>query len=159
MPASAAADVLGTLGDTVAGTVVIDATNPLNDTYSDLTVVGTSITEQLAALAPQAKVVKAFNTVFASRHGNTSEAGQPLDGYYAGDDQTPRPPSRELLASLGYHPIDAGGLRMARTLEELALLNITLNARNGWSLAERLEARRSHRLTRRQLQTMPTPNS
>jgi 8-hydroxy-5-deazaflavin:NADPH oxidoreductase len=30
-------------------------------------------------------------------------------------------------------PIDAGGLRFARTLEELAFLNISLNAANGWA--------------------------
>jgi predicted dinucleotide-binding enzyme len=39
VPAAAAAEVLGQLGDT--GAVVVDATNPLNDTYSDLTTSGT----------------------------------------------------------------------------------------------------------------------
>jgi predicted dinucleotide-binding enzyme len=39
----------------------------------------------------------------------------------------------QLLTSLGFRPVDAGGLRMARSLEELAFLNITLNVRNGWS--------------------------
>ncbi len=133
VPAGVAGDVLDELGDAVAGTVVVDATNPLNDTYSDLTTVGTSVAEQLAAQAPQAKVVKAFNTVFASRHGNTSEGGQPLDGFYAGDDESAKATVAQLLTSLGYRPIDVGGLRMARSLEELALLNITLNVRNGWS--------------------------
>jgi 8-hydroxy-5-deazaflavin:NADPH oxidoreductase len=44
-----------------------------------------------------------------------------------------REPGRERGASLGYRPIDAGGLRMARTLEEMALLNIVLDVRNGWT--------------------------
>lgn len=133
VPAAAAAEVLGQLGDAVAGTVVVDATNPVNDTYSDLTTVGTSNAEQLAAQAPQAKVVKAVNTIFASRLGNPSEGGQPLDAFFAGDDAAAKATVGQLLNSLGFRPVDAGGLRMARSLEELAFLNITLNARNGWS--------------------------
>ena len=39
----------------------------------------------------------------------------------------------ELASSLGYRVIDAGSLRMARSLEEMAFLNITLNATNGWA--------------------------
>jgi NADPH-dependent F420 reductase len=134
VPAAAAAEVLGQLGDAaVAGTVIVDVTNPLNDTYSDLTTSGTSHVEQLAAGAPQAKLVKAFNTILASRLGNPHEDGQPLDGFYAGDDEAAKDTVAQLLGSLGFRPIDAGSLRMARSLEELGFLNISLNARNGWS--------------------------
>ncbi len=131
VPAAAADDVLGQLGDTAA--VVVDATNPLNDTYSDLTTTGTSHAERLAAAAPQVKLVKAFNTVFASRLGNATEGGRALDGFYAGDDAAAKETVANLLASLGFRPVDAGSLRMARSLEELAFLNISLNATNGWS--------------------------
>ncbi|MCE7003061.1 NAD(P)-binding domain-containing protein [Kibdelosporangium philippinense] len=130
VPASAAAEVLSQLGEDA---IVIDATNPLNETYSDLTTTGTSHAEALAAAAPNVKLVKAFNTVFASRLNNSNEDGQPLDGYYAGDDEAAKAKTAELLQSLGFRPIDAGSLRMARALEELAFLNITLNARNEWS--------------------------
>lgn len=128
VPAAAAADVLRELGEVDA--VVVDATNPLNDTFSDLTTSGTSHAEQLAAVAPGVKLVKAFNTVFASRLGNPS---QELDGFYAGDDEAAKAVVERLLTSLGFRPIDAGGLRMARALEEMAFLNITLNVCNGWS--------------------------
>ena len=131
VPAGAAAEVLGQLGD--VGAVVVDVTNPLNETFSDLTTSGTSHAEQLAAATPQVRLVKAFNTVLASRLGNPSEGGQPLDGFYAGDDEQAKATVAQLLTSLGFRPIDAGGLRMARSLEELGFLNITLNARNGWS--------------------------
>jgi 8-hydroxy-5-deazaflavin:NADPH oxidoreductase len=134
VPAAAAAEVLDQLGEAaVAGTVVVDVTNPLNDTYSDLTTSGSSHAEQLAAGAPQAKLVKAFNTILASRLGSPSEDGQPLDGFYAGDDEAAKDTVAQLLSSLGFRPIDAGGLRMARSLEELGFLNISLNVRNGWS--------------------------
>jgi NADPH-dependent F420 reductase len=131
VPAAAAADVLGELGD--SGAVVVDATNPIDESHGDLTTNGTSHAEQLAAAAPGVKLVKAFNTVFASRLGDASEDGRPLDGFYAGDDEAAKQTVADLLASLGFRPIDAGGLRMARSLEELAFLNITLNARNGWA--------------------------
>jgi 8-hydroxy-5-deazaflavin:NADPH oxidoreductase len=134
VPAAAAAGVLGRLGDAAApGTAVVDVTNPLNDTFSDLTTSGISHAEQLAAAAPQLKLVKAFNTILASRLSNPSEDGQPLDGFYAGDDEAAKATVAQLLGSLGFRPIDVGGLRMARALEEMAFLNITLNARNGWS--------------------------
>ena len=77
-------------------------------------------------------MVKAFNTVFAARHASPTEQGVPLDGFLAGDDEAAKAVVAELVGSLGYRSIDAGGLRMARALEEMAFLNITLNARNGW---------------------------
>ncbi|ANZ40392.1 hypothetical protein BBK82_34605 [Lentzea guizhouensis] len=131
VPAGVAADVLAEIEDT--GAVVVDATNPLNESFSDLTTAGTSHAEHLAAAAPRVKLVKAVNTVLASRLGNATEDGSPLDGYYAGDDEAAKQVVAELLSSLGFRPVDAGGLRMARSLEELAFLNITLNARHGWS--------------------------
>jgi hypothetical protein len=131
VPAAAAGDVLGQLGDTSA--VVVDATNPLNDTFSDLTTGDTSHAEQLAAARPGVRLVKAFNTVFASRLGNAPEGDRALDGFYAGDDEAAKETVANLLASLGFRPVDAGSLRMARSLEELAFLNISLNARNGWA--------------------------
>jgi NADPH-dependent F420 reductase len=133
VPAAAAPQVVTELGDSVAGKVVVDSTNPMNDTYTDLTTDGTSVAEQIATTAPRAKVVKAFNTIFASRHMDPQQDGAPLDALYAGDDESAKSTVAELASSLGYRPIDAGSLRMARTLEEMALLNITLNARNGWS--------------------------
>jgi hypothetical protein len=85
-------------------------------------------------------VVKAFKTIFASRLGNASEGGQPLDAFYAGDDEQAKATVAQLLTSLGFRPVDAGGLRMARSLEKLAFLNIILNARNGWSWQSVVEA-------------------
>jgi predicted dinucleotide-binding enzyme len=38
----------------------------------------------------------------------------------------------ELLSVMGFRPLDAGDLSAARALELMALLNINLNARNGW---------------------------
>jgi 8-hydroxy-5-deazaflavin:NADPH oxidoreductase len=131
VPYGALADVLADLGGSVDGKVLVDVSNPLNPTYTGLAS-ATSAAEEVLALAPRAKVVKAFNTVFASRHGRPTEAGAPLDAFYAGDDAASKATVAELAKSLGYRPIDVGDLRMARHLESMAFLNIRLNASNGW---------------------------
>jgi 8-hydroxy-5-deazaflavin:NADPH oxidoreductase len=133
VPHGAVEGIVAELGDALNGSVVVDATNPLNDTFTDLVTVGTSAAEQLQARVPGAAVVKAFNTLLASRHAAPTEDGTPLDAFIAGDDSAAKNTVAELATSLGYRPVDAGGMRMARSLEELAFLNITLNATNGWA--------------------------
>ncbi len=86
VPHGAVAGIVAELGEALAGKVVVDATNPLNDTYSDLTTSGVSAAEQLQQQVPGATVVKALNTVFASRYAAPTEDGQPLDAFLAGDD-------------------------------------------------------------------------
>jgi 8-hydroxy-5-deazaflavin:NADPH oxidoreductase len=132
VPASVAGEVVAQLGSALDGVTLVDATNPLNASFSDLAIEGTSAGQDLQAKAPRAHVVKAFNTVFASRYAQPSENGVKLDAYLAGDDEAAKARVAEYAASLGFHPVDAGGLRMARSLEEMAFLNITLNARNNW---------------------------
>jgi NADPH-dependent F420 reductase len=134
VPYGAVAEVAADLAPVVAGKIVIDATNPLNESFSDLVVdTTTSGGEAVAQQLPGASVVKAFNTVLASRLGSPSEQGAPLDAYYAGDDADAKAVVGEFAESLGFRPVDAGSLRMSRALEEMALLNIVLNASNGWA--------------------------
>jgi NADPH-dependent F420 reductase len=133
VPHGAVSGVVAEIADALAGKVVVDATNPLNDTYSDLTTAGVSAAEQLQQQVPGAKVVKALNTVFASRYAAPSEGGEPLDAFVAGDDEQAKAAVAGLVESLGFRPVDVGSLRMARSLEELAFLNISLNATRGWS--------------------------
>ena len=126
-------DVLADIGDALAGKVVVDVTNPVTADYSDLAVEGTSAAEEIQGKAAAARVVKAFNTVFASLQTDPVIDGVPVDGLVAGDDEEAKGKVLELVRSLGMRPIDAGGLRMARALEQMALLNMGLQLRNGWS--------------------------
>jgi NADPH-dependent F420 reductase len=130
VPSTAVASVLDDIRQNVAGTIIVDPTNPSAD-HPELLQSG-SMAETVAVLAPDAKVVKAFNTIFASRLNDPVIDGEPLDGFYAGDDEVAKQDVASLLAEMGYRPIDVGELMTARVLEAMAVLNFTLNARNGW---------------------------
>jgi NADPH-dependent F420 reductase len=133
VPGTDAAAVVAEVAPVLDGAVVVDATNPLNATFSDLAIEGTSGSETVAKAAPGVPVVKAFNTIFAGRYAAPTEAGAPLQVLVAGDDEAAKQIVSKLAASLGFAPVNAGGMRQARALEEIAFLNITLNATNGWA--------------------------
>lgn len=132
VPYGALTDVTAAIGDAATGKVVIDATNPLTADGSGMAVSDHAGAEEVAAQLPGAHVVKAFNTVFASKQADPVTDGTVLDGFYAGDDDDAKRTVADLLAAIGYRPVDAGPLAAARALEHMAFLNISLNARNGW---------------------------
>ena len=119
------------LGAELGGKVVIDISNPLNETYSGLsTEPGTSAAETIqAALPADVKLVKAFNTTFAGTLLEGQVNGQPLDVFIVGDDEAAKTTVAALAQSGGLNPIDVGGLERAQQLEGLALLGITLQPR------------------------------
>jgi predicted dinucleotide-binding enzyme len=124
--------VLAELGDALAGKVVVDVTNRVDPANPGSTMDGTSAAEQIQARAPGARVVKAFNTAFASRQADPVVDGIALDAFIAGDDDQAKQAVAELAGAIGFRPIDAGPLVMARALEAMALLNITLQLRHNW---------------------------
>lgn len=85
VPHTAVAGIADELSDALTGKVVVDSTNPVNDTYSDLVTTGVSAAEELQRRLPGAHVVKAFNSILAGRHGNPVERDLPLDAFIAGD--------------------------------------------------------------------------
>src|SRR5207237_4229645 len=58
--------------------------------------------------------------------------GSRLDGFVAGDDEAAKQKALEFIESIGFRPLDAGPLAMARALEAMGLLNIVLQIRNNW---------------------------
>ena len=125
----AANEVSGEIRDRVAGKTIIDVTNPMKPDYSGLATEGTSAAEEFQKLLPEAKLVKAFNTIFASNQAHPSED---IDGYVAADDEGAKQQVISLVESIGFKPVDVGPLRAARYLEGMAVINIGLNAQNGW---------------------------
>ena len=123
-----AAPALKALG-TLDGKVVVDVTNPLTPDYMGLTIGHTtSAAEEIAKAVPNAHVVKAFNTVFASvlAEGASLGDGKTVPVFVAGDDAQAKATASELARSIGFDVIDAGALKNARYLEPLAGLNIYL---------------------------------
>ncbi|MBI3745032.1 MAG: NAD(P)-binding domain-containing protein [Chloroflexi bacterium] len=136
VPYTEAIRVAGEIAVDAAGKVLVDATNPLKADYSGLsTVGGPSGAERIQKAAAATKVVKAFNTVFASLQANPGLNGQAADALIAGDDAAAKATVAGLASSIGLRPIDAGSLVGATELEALAWLNIALQLRTGgnWS--------------------------
>ena len=123
-----AVDVVEHYGDALAGKILVDITNPFNADASGLaTTTGNSVSEQIAAAAPEGThVVKALNMIF---RGVLAE-DEPLDVFLAGDGAEAKTRVAAFLESMDMRPRDAGGLEMAHALEWAGLLLVGL-ARNG----------------------------
>ncbi len=118
--------------DQLVGKVVVDITNPVNETFDGLVVAPDgSATDELAALAPGARLVKAFNTTFAGPLTAGEVAGHKLDVLIAGDDEDAKNKVAALARDGGLTPIDAGPLKRARELEAAGLLHMGLQSTLG----------------------------
>ena len=133
VPFDAVAQIASDLNSELAGKIVIDVTNPLAPDLSGLSTNGLSAAELVQQAAPDALVVKAFNTVLAGNQADPSVDSVQLDGFVAGDDAEAKDTVAGLLDQIGFRSIDVGPLSAARYLEGMAFLNIALNARNGWA--------------------------
>ena len=81
------ADFAATHRAALAGKIIVDIANPLDATYTGLTLQpATSAAEELARAAPGSTVVKAFNTVPAPTLLATEIDGASLDTFVASDD-------------------------------------------------------------------------
>jgi predicted dinucleotide-binding enzyme len=107
------------VGDALAGLpewdgrILVDTTNNLESmrpTVADLGVATAS--EFVADRAPGARVVKAFNTLYAqyiAADPRRAEGRQLL--FYAGDDEAAKAGFHTVADALGFAPVDAGTLR------------------------------------------------
>lgn len=112
--------------------IVIDATNPIAPGLSGL-LVGTNSSgaEEIARLAHNARVVKAFNTTgfdnMTAPHYPAGDLFMPV----AGDDVDARNRVIALATQMGFDGVDMGGLASARYLEPWAMVWIELAMRRG----------------------------
>jgi len=130
IPFVACGGALGSLALALAGKIVVDATNPLREDWSPLPLTDAdSAAHHIAALLPGARMVKAFNTVFAdvmTADGLQRRGGQRLTAFIASDDSEAAATVAALATSLGFAPLPVGGLAQARHLEAMAHLNIAI---------------------------------
>ena len=128
VPATAAVEVVRSLGKRLDGKVVVDCNNPL--TWQDGPVWAPpaegSLAAALAAAAPGAHVVKGFNTFGAEFHADPARAGAAAQVFLAGNDADAKKRVSEIATTAGFRPVDAGPLRNAAVLENFAILWIHL---------------------------------
>jgi predicted dinucleotide-binding enzyme len=118
-------DVLKQAGD-LAGKILVTCSLPMDDDDTDLIVAHTaSGAEVLARKATGARVVSAFGTVpsevlYATFEARAGDLRPSL--VYCGGDESAKQIAACLIRDVGFDPVDAGPLQMARYLEPFTLL-------------------------------------
>ncbi len=137
-------DVLKQAGD-VSGKVIVSCSLPMNADDTALVIAHTSSgAEELAKRLPKARVVSAFNTVPSEVLFGVFEAGRKGNRpslVYCGDDASSKETAAKLIRDVGFEPVDAGPLRIARYTEPFALLvaQLAYEGNEGPELAYRFE--------------------
>lgn len=130
VPYPAVAAVLAERGESLAGKVVVDITNPLDfETFDSLTVPADSSTAaEIAAALPESRVLKAFNTNFAGTLASGAVGELSTTVLIAGDDADAKSLLAGIVSAAGLKAVDAGSLKRARELEAVGFLQLTLAA-------------------------------
>jgi predicted dinucleotide-binding enzyme len=125
-----------------AGKVVIDTTNPLDfsSTPPRLSVGHTdSLGEQIQRLLPEARVVKAFNTVGSHLMVNPKFSEGRPDMFICGNDEDARKVVSQVCEHFGWGVIDLGGIEASRHLEPMCLVWVLHGFRSGgWNHAYKM---------------------
>ncbi|MCL5319070.1 MAG: NADPH-dependent F420 reductase [Thaumarchaeota archaeon] len=113
----------------LSGKILLDVTNALKPNTKELAVgYSTSAAEEISKIAPQAKVVKAFNTVLAEVVENPSFGAHKPSIFVASDDKDAKKKIMDLANQIGFKAYDAGPLKNARLLEPLGKLDMDLSS-------------------------------
>jgi 8-hydroxy-5-deazaflavin:NADPH oxidoreductase len=124
VPGSVALDVARSLAKDLEGKIVVDCNNPL--VWKEGPVWNPpaegSLAAAIAKAAPGSRVIKGFNTFGAEFHDNPRNA----QVFFAGDDADAKKILTEIATRAGFRAVDAGPLRNAPVIENLAILWIHL---------------------------------
>jgi hypothetical protein len=137
-------DVLKQAGN-LSGGVIVTCSLPMSADDTGLVIAHTSSgAEALAKKVRRAKVVSAFGTVPSEVLFGIFEARRKANRaslLYCGDDVPSKKLTAGLIRDVGFDPVDAGPLRMARNLEPFTLLiaQLAYEGQRGPELAYRFE--------------------
>lgn len=143
---SIAADAIALAGkNNFSGKVVIDATNPIakeapvNGVLRFFTPANSSLMEQLQDLLPDAKLVKAFNSVGNAFMYKPDFGGIKPTMFICGNDQSAKETVTTILDSFGWETADMGMAGSAGAIESLCILWCIPGMLNGsWNHAFKL---------------------
>jgi 8-hydroxy-5-deazaflavin:NADPH oxidoreductase len=122
VPGAAAKDVLATLGDALAGKVVIDASNDIQ---------GSGKLHALEGLTDGAHPVRAFNTLGWENFADPVVDGVQADLFYAAEEGRAQEVADRLIADVGLRPLWLGGVEAFDLVDSLTQLWFTLALRRG----------------------------
>ena len=129
----------------LAGKPVIDATNPIadappqNGVLKFFTNLDESLMEQLQREFPEARFVKAFNSVGNARMVNPLFQGGRPSMFICGNDEAAKKTVEIILGQFGWETVDMGKVEAARAIEPLCMLwCIPGFLRNEWTHAFKL---------------------
>ncbi len=112
----------------LAGKAVIDATNPIadappvNGVLKFFTTLDESQMERLQREFPQARFVKAFNSVGSASMVNPKFKGGPPTMFICGNDDAAKKSVTRILDQFGWETADMGKAEAARAIEPLCML-------------------------------------
>jgi len=126
-PYSASPEIAKAYGDKLADKTLVDISNAIDWQALELIPLPAgSSAEQIAQAAPQAHVVKAFNTIHANLLYSGKAGGLPLDVFVAGDDETAKQQVIDLIDASGMRGVDCGPLVHARGIEDMEQLFVNM---------------------------------
>lgn len=141
VPYTAEKDLAAKISPVSTGKIVISISNPVTpDFQGSLLPEHTSAAEELQALLPYSKVIKAFNTTFAANFGQPVFSGQTADCFLAGNDEEALKQTEALVKEVGFRPVIAGNLAKSSILENMQILLMQLGVKNhynwhaGWKI-------------------------
>lgn len=132
VPYTSAADTIREAGG-FAGKILVDISNPITPDYKALTVGHTtSAAEEIQKLAPQAKVVKAYNTIFAELLPAEARKGRTVQVFVAGDGEAAKKAVADIVTKGDFEAVESGPLSNSRYIEPVGEINIHFGFFLGW---------------------------
>ena len=119
IPGAAMAETVGALGAGLNGKIVIDTTNQ----FGQPTI---NAIAAIAAAAPQATIVRAFNSLGWENFAEPVADGVQVDLLYCGPDGAAREVAERLIADIGLRPVRVGDLAQAPLVDNVGALWVAL---------------------------------
>jgi len=118
IPSKAILSAVGSFPST-AGKILLDCSNPQSPANHGDPLPGLSLAEEIAKLAPEATVVKIFNTVGFEVLANPNFSGVAATMFYCCNGEAEPVVAHQLAQDAGFDPVLAGNLAASPMLEEL----------------------------------------